>query len=202
MAWNTGNVREGGYSWKYWIGHRIDYFPANLDELLTYDVVVLADLPQDPLTPEKRQMLADFVKQGGGLLVLGGPYAYGAGAWKDSPLEPLLPVQVGKAFDLIPVEGDARLIFTATGKQRLGKLPADLGIATWRHNATPRKGTDVWLTAGGQPFAVAGKAGNGRVIAILGAPIGEAPAEKTVCWESPHWAEFLVRVMDYLATGK
>ena len=71
-AWGSDAVKQGGYIWKYWSGNFLTYFPATLEELLGYDVVVLADLPQDPFTEDKRQRLADYVKNGGGMLVLGG----------------------------------------------------------------------------------------------------------------------------------
>ncbi|MHB9026374.1 MAG: glutamine amidotransferase [Armatimonadota bacterium] len=202
LAWGSDAVKRGGYSWKYWAGHFITYFPSTVEELLGYDVVILADIPQDPLTPDKRQLLADFVKWGGGMLTLGGTYTYGSGGWKDSPLEPLLPVQIGGVFDLAKSDGSAALALTAAGTKRLGKFTRPLGMVPWRNAVTPRKGTEVWLVAGSAPFAVAGKAGDGRVIAILGTGLGEAPAGQTAFWDSPGWPYLLQRLLMYLTTGK
>ena len=200
-AWGPGSADCGGYIWKYWIGHSVSFFPATMDELLTYDVVVLADIPQDPLTPEKRQMLADFVKRGGGLLVLGGPYAYGAAAWNGSPLESLLPVATNRVFDLQPATAPAPLALTSGGKKHLGRVRPPLGVVPWRNEALPRPGSEIWAMSGSAPFAVFGKAGEGRVVAILGAAVGEAPAGQTAFYDSPGWPAFLERLLVFLARG-
>lgn len=212
-VWGPDSVRQGSYIWKYWIGHRISYFPSTMEELLSYDVVVLADVPQDPLTLDKRQQLADYVKLGGGLLVLGGPYAYGGGAWKGSPLEPLLPVAIGGTFDLRPSEGDAQLTLTPIGLKRLGQVGSNrkpdiesrrslLGVVPWHNEVPLRAGAEVWMTAGKGPFAVYAKAGEGRVLALLGTAVGEAPAGRTAFYDSPGWPELLKRMLSYLARGR
>jgi len=200
-AWGQDSVTCGYYIWKYWVGHRLSYSPATVEELLRYDVVVLADIPQDPFTPDKRQMLADYVKLGGGLLVLGGPYAYGAGAWSGSPLEPLLPVTIGHPFDLRPAGPNARLALTADGAKRLGPVSAPLGMVPWRNEVAPRAGAQIWLTAGPAPFAVYRRAGEGRVLAILGTAVGEAPSGETAFYDSPGWPELLKRMLVHLARG-
>lgn len=205
-VWGNDAVRRGAYIWKYWIGHRISYFPSTMEELLSYDVVVLADIPQDPLTQDKRQMLADFVKLGGGLLVLGGPYAYGGGAWKDSPLEPLLPVKIEKVFDLQPVETDAHITLTSAGTQYLGNLLANpksqLGVVQWRNEVHLRPGAEVWMTVGRFPCATFTKQGEGRVLTVLGAAVGEAPEGQVAFYDSPGWPELVKRMLSYLARGK
>ncbi len=198
--WGSDAIKQGGYIWKYWAGHFVSYFPATLDEMLGYDVVVLADIPQNPLTEDKRQMLADYVRNGGGLLVLGGTYTGGAGKWEGSPLEPLLPVQMGDVADL-KSSGQA-ISLTSAGGKRLGKLPGPLGVVLWRNNLKPRPGAEVWMTAGSDPFAVYAPAGAGRVVYVLGTCYGEAPAGKTAFWDAPAWPEAVVRMLGWLARGK
>ncbi|HEY3396118.1 MAG TPA: glutamine amidotransferase [Armatimonadota bacterium] len=199
-AWGADAVKQGGYIWKEWMGNFLTYFPATREELLSYDVVVLADLPQDPFTDDKRQRLADYVTQGGGLLVLGGTYAGGAGKWAGSPLEPLLPVTMGSAFDLA-ASGQA-LAVTAAGTKRLGKITPPLGMVPWRSKLLPRPGAEVWMTAGKDPFAVYAPAGAGRVAYVLGTAYGEAPAGKTAFWDTPGWQQAAVRMLGWLARGK
>ncbi len=198
QAWGGEAVRKGDHSWKYWIGHRVSWFPATMDELLGFDVVVMSDFPQDPLTPDMRRMLAEFVQKGGGLLVLGGTYAYGAGAWAESPIEPLLPVQIGGLFDLRKLTKDPPLHLTEEGASALGTHQA-LGTVPWVHEVTARPGSTIWMTAGERPVAVAGTAGEGRVVTILGAPLGDQPAP---CWESEGWPALLAGLLRYLASGR
>lgn len=154
----------------------------------------------DPFTEDKRQMLADFVKNGGGLLVLGGTYTGGAGGWEGSSLEPLLPVQLGGVFDLTP--SGQSLALTSAGGKRLGKLSGSLGVVLWRNNLKPRPGAEVWMTAGKDPFAVYAPAGAGRVVYLLGTCYGEAPAGKTAFWDAPAWPETAVKLLGWLARGK
>lgn len=69
-------------------------FPANLDELLKYDVLILGDVPLENIGgDEAAKMIVDFVERGGGLILIAGaecnPHKYGRTA-----LAPLLPVEV------------------------------------------------------------------------------------------------------------
>ncbi|MFO7898977.1 MAG: VWA domain-containing protein, partial [Planctomycetota bacterium] len=71
--------------------------PADLSTadraLLATDVVVLDNVPADRLGGGRMAWLQSFVADaGGGLLVLGGPDAYGAGGYAGTPLAGLLPV--------------------------------------------------------------------------------------------------------------
>ncbi len=58
------------------------------------DLVVLADLPRPALTNGVVGRLDTYVRDGGGLLVTGGPNAFGPGGWTGSGLESLLPVRL------------------------------------------------------------------------------------------------------------
>lgn len=70
-------------------------------ELGPFDVVVLADTPVEPpeaggsvLSPALLSALDGYVRDGGGLLVLGGERSYDLGGWDGSLLEPLLPLRI------------------------------------------------------------------------------------------------------------
>lgn len=65
---------------------------ATAADLAAYDVVVLDGVPADDLSAQQTAGLAAYVDNGGGLLVLGGPSAFGAGGYAGSALDPLLPV--------------------------------------------------------------------------------------------------------------
>lgn len=70
-------------------------FPRTLLELQAYDAVVLDNVPRGAggLGEQAAADLARYVHDlGGGLLVIGGPMAYGAGGWIGSALERVLPV--------------------------------------------------------------------------------------------------------------
>lgn len=67
-----------------------------------YSVIVLENLPARRLTPAQMEALREYVEDfGGGLLVLGGPEAYG-GEYLDTSLEAILPLR--------PVPDDRRAV--------------------------------------------------------------------------------------------
>lgn len=74
-----------------------DQFPTRLIDLESYQAVILANVPRGPgeLTEDQDRLLTRYVRDlGGGLLVIGGPEALGAGAWQGSELEKILPVEL------------------------------------------------------------------------------------------------------------
>lgn len=65
----------------------------SLEFLAGYSAVVLDNLPADRLGTHGMQLLKGWVEHfGGGLMVLGGPEAFGNGGYYKSPLEEALPV--------------------------------------------------------------------------------------------------------------
>jgi len=70
-------------------------FPDALSGLMDVDAVVLVDASSSALTFQQQQMLARYVTDlGGGLVMVGGPNAFGAGGWNGSPVAEILPVDL------------------------------------------------------------------------------------------------------------
>ncbi len=70
--------------------------PSDLAGLADYDSIVLVDVPRLRLTDQALAALQVYVRDlGRGLVVVGGPRAYGAGGYTDTPLEATLPVDMG-----------------------------------------------------------------------------------------------------------
>lgn len=69
--------------------------PSDLLLLQAYDLVILENVPASSLTREKQTSLAAYVTEmGGGLIMIGGPLAFGAGGWQDTPIARILPVEL------------------------------------------------------------------------------------------------------------
>jgi len=69
--------------------------PESLLEYEAFDVVVLDNVPADEMDSPAQMLLTSFVQDmGGGLVMLGGRASFGAGGWKGSKLEPILPVKL------------------------------------------------------------------------------------------------------------
>ena len=75
----------------------VDAFPTSLVDLQNYDAVVLVNVPRGAggLSDGQQEALANYVHDlGGGLVMVGGPDAFGAGGWQGSKLEEVLPVNM------------------------------------------------------------------------------------------------------------
>lgn len=100
-------------------GHTVDYipnhlaptdFPFTMEELKKYDCVILSDIGSNTLllspqtfkhgqrTPNRCQLIKDYVLQGGRLLMIGGYLTFsgidGKGRWGMTPVQDVLPVQL------------------------------------------------------------------------------------------------------------
>lgn len=70
--------------------------PSDLAGLADYDSIVLVDVPRLRLSDASLAALQVYVRDlGRGLVAVGGPSAYGAGGYTDTPLEESLPVDMG-----------------------------------------------------------------------------------------------------------
>nr|MBN1229179.1 VWA domain-containing protein [Anaerolineae bacterium] len=70
-------------------------FPADLATLSGYQSVVMANIPARVLGPRKMELIQSYVRDlGGGLVVIGGPNAFGPGGYFQTPLEETLPVEM------------------------------------------------------------------------------------------------------------
>jgi uncharacterized membrane protein len=69
--------------------------PINVAGLVPYESVILANVPTDRLSERQMQAMQTYVRDlGGGLVVVGGPNAYGPGGYFETPLEETLPVSM------------------------------------------------------------------------------------------------------------
>ena len=69
--------------------------PDSLTGLAAYDSVVLVDTPRTRLSDNQMKAMQAFTRDlGRGLVMIGGPRSYGAGGYKQTPLEEALPVEM------------------------------------------------------------------------------------------------------------
>ncbi|MFW5691393.1 MAG: VWA domain-containing protein [Chloroflexota bacterium] len=69
--------------------------PVSVEGLAAYRSVVLVDTPATVLSNQRMDAIATYVSDlGGGLVVVGGPNAYGPGGYYQTPLEDVLPVEM------------------------------------------------------------------------------------------------------------
>lgn len=75
--------------------------PQDLAELLSYDALILSNIPSDRLGTRQMQMIRTYVRDfGGGFVMLGGDESFGLGGYFQTPIEDVLPVRMPIQKDL------------------------------------------------------------------------------------------------------
>ncbi|MBI2191477.1 MAG: hypothetical protein HYU36_05785 [Planctomycetes bacterium] len=159
------------------------------EELTRAAVLILSNVGvRTHLSYERRYWIREFVRQGGGLLVLGGMSTLERGAFASTFLEELLPLRdidqlrlkkvgIGPGVGL-PVDGASCRIF-------------------FMHQMANDPDGEVSWKAGGLPLLVFRSYGKGRVAVFLGAPIGQPiDREPLPFWEWGGWPEHLGRIIN------
>ncbi|OPZ73960.1 MAG: hypothetical protein BWY79_02187 [Actinobacteria bacterium ADurb.Bin444] len=164
-------------------GYQWDWKP-----LWDLDVVVLANVETKGLNYGQVLLLSEWVKDGGGLLILGGPLTLGQDdnmkrAW---PL--LLPVELKGPWEMRKCDPPVRL-------PTLGNA-----VVMYRHLVTPKDGAAVLLKgAGGEPLLVGKGYGKGRVAVFSGTVLGEPPEGNKAFWETAAWQSELAKAIAWVA---
>ncbi|HYE63886.1 MAG TPA: VWA domain-containing protein [Phycisphaerales bacterium] len=93
--------------------------PQDLLSLQAYDVVLLQNVPAEAVPVQAQETLVAYVRDlGGGLVMIGGPASFGAGGWKGSPIEPILPVALDIPDKLVTPEIAIVFVLDNSGSMR------------------------------------------------------------------------------------
>jgi len=102
-------------------GLKVDTFrpeeaPGDILTLQGYDLVILENVPADGLSSEKQRALVSLVRDlGSGLVMVGGPESFGAGGWRGSEIEPMLPVLLDLPDKVVVPEVAIMLVLDNSG---------------------------------------------------------------------------------------
>jgi uncharacterized membrane protein len=157
------------------------------EQLPTFDAVVLQDFNFEPYDPQNHfrvylNNLADYVSKGGGLIMVGGPNAFGPGHYAGSRLAEVLPVdleaghrplgidlslftpELTEAGRSAPVLAPLRALIGA----ELPEMPGTNVLGDARRGATTLMVHPTRKTTSGAPMPVLalGEHGSGRTIAL------------------------------------
>jgi len=182
----------------------IGKYPTDYRELCQYDVVVLTNADAAWLQYAGRTALRDFVRAGGGLLVLGGSFTLGQGNFPQSFLAELLPVTVVAGRDVQLATMPLPLRPAPTGLAR--SLPAQVWntptFLYWRHRATLKAGAQTQLFAGDEPLLITGSYGKGRVAVFTGTVLGEPTGKEQPFWQWSGWPLLLGKTVQWLGSAE
>ena len=179
------------------VGLGFSYFPADYPSLMSYDLIVLANIPGEPLDLVGQEMLADYLQAGGNALLLGGDRAYGQGHFTNTNLLAAMPIDFGGAYNWRKL---------ANGALKAVDSPVTKGVTFgakdmvyYSHLCTPKKGATVAVTAGDRPILVLGSTPKGgHVACVLATPFGDAPAGETAFWDAPAWNTLMQNTVNWL----
>jgi hypothetical protein len=80
-----------------------------------YNIYVLSDLPAEYLAPRQHKLLAEAVKKGAGLMMLGGRTSFGAGGWAQTDLADVLPAEIHPGDGQLEPEGGVKFVPSNSG---------------------------------------------------------------------------------------
>ncbi len=176
----------------------------NYAHAMSYDLIALCNVEADNLSLQARAMIQDAVKAGAGLLLVGGPFAFGRGRWQESEmLSEILPIIPKGDRDLQSLSN-----FTTLSVRKDGPL-ADIfnddktPAVRWIHLGRPKPGTTVELSADNVPVLVTLNYGKGKIALLAGTVLGEPRDGQVAFWDWPRWPELMnTVVLQLLPAGK
>lgn len=169
----TSLFRSTQFPLTYPLPKRLDRDMQGWFGLQAYDLLILAGLDPEVLSPKEMRDIVAFVEHGGGLFVIGGEVSGGnrIGTWE--PLASVLPVALPFAPD-IPVEAAATF---GTEHWITAGMPPLRGKVQTVHATQPLAGSRVLLQVEGRPLLVESRRGKGRVLFLNSYPQAAQTAE-------------------------
>jgi uncharacterized membrane protein len=208
-------VRSEGHELTHIANHEaIEQFPWSLDELRDYDVVVLSDIPADTLQlhpavfdrgerrPDRLRVLVDFVRAGGGVMMVGGYMSFsgieGKAHYQFTPLADVLPVEMLPADDRVETPEGVNPEVVRDHKV-LAEIPPEWPYFLGYNRMRAKPGATVVLAVGDDPFLVLGTAGDGRVAAFTSDCSPHWGSPEFLAW--PHYARFWGQLLEWLGSA-
>lgn len=145
-----------------------------------YDVFILGDVPAEFFSREQQRSLAEAVRRGAGLMMLGGRSSFGDGGWAGTEVADVLPVEIHPGDGQLEPEAGIKVIPNAVGldsyvlrlsteraanQQMWDALPAISGI----NRLAAKRAALLWAVGpGGDAVIAALNVGRGRTLAFAG----------------------------------
>lgn len=170
-------------------------FPSTGEGLAKYDVVILSDIGSNAIllhtdtwlhsrqTPNRLKLLRSYVRNGGGLLMVGGYYSFqginGAARFRGTPVEDVLPVTMMPYDDRLEVPEGCYWASVNTDP-----ITADLSLS----EAPPLLGLNEVVARPDAKVLLCTDTDEGRTHPLL--VIGDVGEGRSAAWTSdigPHW---------------
>ncbi|SEP26654.1 Uncharacterized membrane protein [Halorientalis persicus] len=166
-------------------------FPDTLTDLSVYDAIVLSDIGSRTLSvppstvwegetnPERLPLIADYVEDGGSLLMIGGYMSFqgieGKASYRRTAIERILPVSLAPGDDRVERSAGASPVVEKPSHPIVSNLEDRWPKVLGYNHVTPDDDSTVVATVANDPLLVVGNYGDGQTAAFT-----------SDC--APHWA--------------
>ena len=209
-------LENAGFDVTYIRAHEVSRrFPATKEYLASFDVVILSDIGSNSFllcdetflrserTTNRLVLLADYVKSGGGLLMVGGYMSFsgidGRARYQATPLASVLPVTMLDRDDRVEVPEGLTATFPNPEHPALGGTPADWPILLGYNQLKAKPGTTVIAASGDAPLLVVGEVDRGRSVAFASDVAPHWAPNEFMVW--PHYAALWSSIVSWAAGG-
>ncbi len=188
-------------------------FPASVEALNDYDVVILSDIGADTLllhpdtfvrgerTPNRLSVIDEWVNSGGGFLMVGGYMSFagfeGKGRYHATPVEECLPVGIKGYDDRAERPEGVHPEVQLSGHPILRGLPRPWPYFLGYNRLTAKPTGDVLLAVEQDPFLIVGERGQGRSAAFASDCSPHWGSPEFMAWEG--YGSFWSQLLEWLS---
>lgn len=156
-------------------------FPQKMEQLNKFDVVIISDCGRNTLTmypdmfkvpmgENRVKLIADYVCQGGSLIMTGGYVDFqgfqGKGNYHGSEIEEVLPVNIMDRDDRVERTDGAEVKLTKSEHSILEDIPETWPKFLGYQKILPKEDSEVLALIGDDPLIVIGESGKGKSMAF------------------------------------
>lgn len=212
--WLKSAIEKGGVSVEHMPCHEaITEFPSSVRALSRYDCVILSDIGTNTLllhpetsalskpTPNRLKAIRDYVKAGGGLVMIGGYMTFagidGKARYHGTPVEEALPVTISPHDDRAEVPEGFRPRVVLHDHEIVKGLPERFPLMLFYNRVVAKPGSSVLIKNGRDPILTVWQFSKGRTAAFApdAAPHGATP--EFLGWR--HFSRFWTRLVNWTA---
>ncbi len=186
-----------GWMKKGALGETLGGFPAAYEDLLSYDLIILGNVSGPMLADVGQEMLADFLRAGGGLLFLSGDRTYGQTTFGNARFSELLPFR-SAPNDYGRLGSPLGLKAGVTHPVLDGVTFTANDVVLYAHRLEPVEAEVPVMLADGTPAVILSRPGAPRVGTVAVLPFGKATDGQRLYFESEPWQVLMANVMQWL----
>ena len=204
-----------GFAVTYVRAHEVSMrFPTTRAAIEEFDVVILSDIGSNSFllcdetflrsqrTVNRLTLLSEFVRNGGGLLMVGGYMSFsgidGRARYHATPLADVLPVIMLDRDDRVEVPEGIEPNVRAPQHAVLGGTPAQWPILLGYNRFKAKPDATVIAACGDDPVLVVGEVGRGRAVAFASDVAPHWAPPEFMAW--PHYAKLWAGIVKWAAS--